>query len=126
MGAVLEHLLGPGQLGILEDRLQDEERTVEPQRFPSLREGPARFARLDDHRGMAEERHGAVAPRKVRAQGRMTRRKLSYDEVFLHQPALEWGVRSRMRLIQRRPENRDRATAALQRLFVCRGIDSRG
>jgi hypothetical protein len=56
----------------------------------------------------------------------MTRRELSHDEVFLHQPALEWRVRSWMRLVQRRPENRDRATTALQRLFVRGGIDSRG
>ena len=67
MGTVLPHLFRPSELGIFEYRLQNEERTIEAQRFPALGECPARFAGLDDHRRVAEQSHRAVTSGEVRA-----------------------------------------------------------
>jgi hypothetical protein len=55
----------------------------------------------------------------------MAGRKLGDDEVLFHEPVLQRRVRSRMRLIQRRPEHRDGATAVLERLLMSGRIDSR-
>lgn len=79
--AVLAHLFRPRQLGIVEDGFEDEQRPVQAQGFPSLRECSARFAGFDDDGGVAEQGHGAVAPRKVRAQRRMTEGELRHDQV---------------------------------------------
>jgi len=52
--------------------------------------------------------------------------ELRHDELLLHEALLQRCVGGRMGFIQRRAENRDRATASLQGLFVSRRIDPGG
>lgn len=55
--SVLPHLFGPGQLFVLEHRLENKQWTIQPERFPPLRQRPTRFTSFDDHRGVAEKGH---------------------------------------------------------------------
>src|SRR3954467_1408630 len=113
--AVCAHLFRPAQACRLEHGLEDEQRPIEPQRFPSLRKRSTRFPCLDDHRGMTEKGHGPIAPRKVRAQRWMPGWELRHDEVLVHQPPLQRCIRTWMCFVERCSEHRNRPAAAFHR-----------
>ncbi len=94
--SVVEYLARPRKLR-LDERLQQEERPPEAERFPALRERAAALAGLDDDGRVRDERHGAVASREVPSGDGAAGRELGDEQVLLADSLLERGVRLRTR-----------------------------
>lgn len=123
---VANHLLRPGELRVVREALHKEEKPSESKRFPALAERAALLAGLDDDGRVGEERHGAIANRKVLWLYRLARCKLRDDELLAHETLLKRAVLRRIRLIERRSDDGDRMPPLLECCLMRRRVDAFG
>src|SRR6185436_15450191 len=90
--AVGNHLRGPRKFRVLEQGLHEKERPSKPEGFPSLMKGPAPLSCFDDHGGMGDQCHGAIAHGEISRSPRISAWKLRKREMLPDDLALEGHV----------------------------------
>ena len=111
----------------LRQRLEQEQRTSETNRLPSLGDRAARGAGLhDDCPRIGDERHGAVASRETSTSGGAPRRELGNQEVVFPDASLELSVRLWKHVVEGSAEHCDGVAAERERLLVSEGVEYSG
>src|SRR4051794_4577702 len=124
--AVMEHLGGPLDRGILRHRVREEEGPAGPECLPPLRERAARVLRFDDDRRIRDEGHGPVPEREVLPLDWMASRVLGDGEMLAHDLVLERGILPGIDLVERGPEHRDGSSTVLDGVSVGGGVNPLG
>src|SRR5262245_43750045 len=122
--AVVDHLGGPLERRVFRHRLGEEQGPTESQRLPSLRQGAARFPRLNDARGVRDEGHRPIPAREVLPLDRGADRVLRDREMVSHDLLLEGRVLPRVDLVEGCAEDGDGPSAVLDGRGMSRRVDA--